>query len=884
MKKHLLACPFVLCFAVFAAAAEPTLKEARERWLHGNYAEAREQYEALARDAKLRAAATVGLSRALESEGEYDKALAVIEAALKDSPKDAGLHARRAEVLYLRGRWDEAEKAADVALDADKDQFTAHWVRARIYRDRGDMKKTDAECLWFVRVYNDKDITDPEQLLFIGLAAAEHARWKGIHDQFSDILTDVYGGAIKADKAYWPAEYQAGLLLLEKYNRPEALDAFDKALKINISAAEALAAKGVAALLKYEIKEAERLAEQALGVNPKLPEALRLRADVHLASGDTAAALKELTAARQVNPRDERTLGRIGACLVLQSKKDELAALTKEVEQFDAKPASFHFEMGERLEERRRFDEAEKCFRQAAQLRPHLPEPLNSLGQLYMRMGLEKEARETLDKAFKADPFNVRVSNLRKVLHHLEKYETLKTDHFELRYDPKNDTALAHYMAPYLEAIYTDLAAKFDYRPKGPILIEVFNNHEMFSGRTVALPDLHTIGACTGRMIAMTSPNGRGVPKPFNWGRVLRHEIVHIFNLEQTHFLVPHWLTEGLAVGNEGFARPPLWNQLLLERVPANKLMNLDNIDLGFIRPRDPEEWNLAYCQSQLYVDYLKSKYGPDVVGKLLAAYRDGLSTAEVIQRACGVGKETIEKGYREFLNETIKPLQGGKPAEKKQTLAELKEAYEKNNDLEAAAELALRFLQRDRVQARELAEKVLEQKKNHPKATYVLARLERLAGNVKRERSLLEDALRKDDPDPRVLLALGKIYYDANEIDKAAELFELGRKTEPLETSWLMQLARVYALKDDKAKLIAVLKDLMPSDPDDLQQRLRLTRLLLEQGQAAEAEKYARQAMEIDVRNKECRELLMKALQAQKKDAEADTIRKLPYNPAKDQ
>jgi cellulose synthase operon protein C len=881
MKKHLLACLFAVYLTALATAAEPTLKEARARWLHGNYGEAREQYEALAKDVKLRPAATVGLSRALESEGEYDQALQVVEAALKDSPKDAGLLARQAEVLYLRGRWDEAEKVANAAIDADKNQFLARWVRIQVYRDRGDLKKADAECKWFVRTYtrrdqNDDPIKSPEELLLVGLAGAENARWNNLADQFTFILQDVYADALKYDKDFWPAEYQAGMLLLEKYNRPEALASFDKALKINASAAEALAAKGVAALMRFEIQEAERLAEQALGINPKLPDALRLRADVHLSAGDAAAALKELEQARTVNPRDERTLGRIAACLVLQRKKEDLASLTREVEKFDAKPASFYFEMGQRLEDRQYFEEAQACFQKATALRPSVPDALNSLGQLYMRMGLEKEAGETLDKAAKADPFNVRVSNLRKVLRHLEKYETLKTDHFELRYDPKNDTALAHYMAPYLETIYADLAEKFHYRPKGPILIEVFNNHEMFSGRTTALPDLHTIGACTGKMVALASPNGRGIARPFNWGRVLRHEIVHIFNLEQTHYLVPHWLTEGLAVGNEGFARPPLWNQILLERVPAGKLLNLDNIELGFIRPRGPDEWNLAYCQSQLYVEYLKSKHGPAVVGELLAAYRDGLGTAEVIRRVCKVDKETLEKGYRAFLDETIKPLQQGKPVEKKRTMEELKAAYEKENDLGAAAELALRYLARDRVTARKIAEEVLERKKNHPKASYVLARLERLAGNVKQERTLLEGALNKDDPDPRILLALGKIYYDASDFDKAAEMFELGRKAEPFETSWLMQLARVYTQKDEKAKLIGILKDLLPTDPDELEQRLRLTRLLLEGGKYDEAEKYAREAMEIDVRNKECRELLVKALQGQKKDAEADRIREL--------
>src|SRR5262249_27892884 len=162
----------------------------------------------------------------------------------------------------------------------------------------------------------------------------------------------------------------------------------------------------------------------------------------------------------------------------------------------------------ERLEARRRYLEAEKHYQKAIELRPMLAEPRTSLGMLYMRLGREKEAAEILDKGFKADPSNIRVSNTLLVLKHLEKYETLTTEHYALKYDPKNDAALARYMAEYLEGIYADLAQKFNYRPQGPILVEMFNNHEKFSGRVVALPDLHTIGACTGRMMALVSPNG----------------------------------------------------------------------------------------------------------------------------------------------------------------------------------------------------------------------------------------------------------------------------------------------------------------------------------------------------------------------------------------
>src|SRR5205807_5061338 len=110
-------------------------------------------------------------------------------------------------------------------------------------------------------------------------------------------------------------------------------------------------------------------------------------------------------------------------------------------------------------------------------------------------------------------------------------------------------------------------------------------------------PDLHTIAACTGRVMAMVSPKGQGIRKPFNWGRVVRHELVHMFNLEQTEFQVPHWLTEGLAVKNEGFPRPAIWHRILAERAAADDLLTLDTITLAFVRPRSPSEWNLAYCQ-----------------------------------------------------------------------------------------------------------------------------------------------------------------------------------------------------------------------------------------------------------------------------------------------
>jgi tetratricopeptide (TPR) repeat protein len=880
MMRHLCVLLFILAFPALAAADGPSLKSARQRLLRGNIDEAIGQYQELAKDAKQKSAAAAGLSRCYEARGEYDKALAVVDDALKADAKALGLLSRRAELLYLRGRWDEAEKAAENALAVDKQSVRARWVRLQVWRDRGELAKVKPELPWFTRLYNDTDIKDADDLYALGMAVSEYTRWKkGLADQFQDILTELYGGALRIDKDFWPAEYQAGRLLLEKYNRPEALDAFNKALTINPNAPEPYIGKALMAIERLELREAEELLERALKSNPNHPEALRLRADLHLMAGDYPAAMKELDTARKVNPRDEETLGRVAACLFFQKKNADFDALAAEVTKHDRAPAVFYHELAERLEERRHYDDAEKFYQKAVALRPDMAWPLNSLGLLYMRMGQEKSARETLDKAFKLDPFNVRVSNTLKVLDVLDKYETLKTPHFAIRFDPKNDKAFAHYIAEYLEQIYADLAKQFGYSPKGPILVEVFKQHEMFSGRVVALPDLHTIGASTGRMFAMVSPNGTRGGKhmvPFNWARVLRHEMVHIFNLEQTHFLVPHWYTEGLAVINEGFPRPQPWNALLIRRVPTGELMNLDNVDLGFMRPRSPEDWHMAYCQSQLYVEYLKLKFGDKVVGELLAAYRDGLDTAAALDKVCKVDKAAFEKGYRAYLDEVVRGIKSRLP-EKAMSFTQLREAQRKNpEDADLKARLAEMYYSRDKAEARKLAKEVLAAKPNHALASYVMARLDEAAGDKEKALQELEAGLDRNNPEPKLLRELGKMYYNSSQFAKAGETAELGHKVEPYERQWLIELARVYAQTNDREKQIAVLKELVPTDADDFDNRKRLTKMLLEAGQNDEAERYGRQALEIDFRDKEAQELYEKALRAQNKKAEADHFREI--------
>lgn len=872
------------CLAGSLTAADPaTPTAARQRLLRGNTAEARELYAELAKEPAQRAAAAIGTSRCWECEGEYDKALSAIDDAIKTDAQNLDLLARRAELLHYRGRWDDALAAAGQVIEKQDDHFLARWVRAQINRDQGDLVKADAEFRWFVRTYTarnraGRDIKDPDQLLLIAQAGSENARWHQLNDQFQFILNEVYADALKLDADLWPAEYQAGLLLLEKYNKAEALAAFDKALKINPRAAEALFGKGLLAFQHFELKEAEQYAGRALEINPRLPEALRLAADIHIGAGEYARALVRLEKAREVNPRDEATLGRIAAVYLLaRDRAADFDRLSAEVQKFDAKPGRFYLELAARLDDRRWYDQAQGYYRKALELRPHLHAARNHLGLLAMRMGQETEARRLLEEAFKADVFNVRVANSIKVLRHLDKYETIQTAHFHLRFDPKTDAVLGRFMADSLEDIYKRLAEAYGYKPAGPILIEVFNSHEMFSGRVIATPDLHTVGASTGRMAAMVSPKGQGVKKAFNWGRVIRHELVHIFNLEQTQFQVPHWLTEGLAVENEGFPRPHVWVQVLSERAGDDTLLNLSTIDAAFIRPRSPDEWALAYCQAQLYAQYLSHAHGPKAVTEMLTAYRDGKSTPAAIRQVCGVEIDAFEKGYKAHVRGLVQKLKG-KPPEKAMTLAELEAARAKApDDADLTARLAEQYLKRRRNrEARELADTVLDTNAKHGLALYVKAQLLQNAGEEDLALRLLESAAAAEPPDPRVLRALGRLHFDAGRAEEAAALFEKGRAAEPTEPGWLDELAKVYKHLEENEKRLAVLQDLAPLNPDDIDIRREMAEAFVAAKKYPIAERWAREALEIDAGDAVAQSAFLMALEGQNKSDAAAKYRKI--------
>jgi Tfp pilus assembly protein PilF len=394
------------------------------------------------------------------------------------------------------------------------------------------------------------------------------------------------------------------------------------------------------------------------------------------------------------------------------------------------------------------------------------------------------------------------------------------------------------------------MTSRFGYAPPGRNKIEILKNHQWFSGRTVGLPFVPTVGACTGRVVALASP--RATKMPFNWARVLTHELVHVITLQQTEFNIPHWYTEALAVESEGYPRPQDWNRMLIERVPGrSKLLNLDTINLGFIRPNEPDDRQMAYCQAQLYARYMLKRFGDDALIKMLMAYRRGLTTDLAIAECFQVDKPDFEKAYLSYLDEVVKTIRTRVSEEKPIKFSELeRQVKEKPEDPDLNARMAYEhFARRDYKEARPFADKALKLKPHHPLASYVKARLLLSIGDDEENAvNILEPALDLKQPNERVIDLLAELKMKAGDLDEAEKLYELARKDDPAHTKWIAGLARVHLRQKKTTQFLNDLAMIAANDADDIAVRKALAERHLGAGDAAAAEKWANECLYIDV------------------------------------
>jgi tetratricopeptide (TPR) repeat protein len=556
----------------------------------------------------------------------------------------------RGQTLADMGQLTEAATvlAADVA--AHPNSIAAHYWLANVHERMDDIPRARAEYSWFIDKpqafldalkTNPRRFTDAAELTLIARAADRWAAISGAYQTNDSLHNTILNLFVRAydviDRQYWPAHVAAAEYFRSHDDDEHAMKELQAAITGNPNSIEAWVVRGKIALASFDFDSADQVISAIRQVDPHSIQADMLEARNLLQQRVPKEAMVSIQAALAQQPRNVEALGLLAATDALMLHDDQTAAVLKQVDDWYPTDALAYFEVAEQLAALRQYPRSAAMYKIAIQRAPWWTDAQNGLGLLYTQSGDEDLSRGVLEAAHVLDPFNVATTNYLKLLDEMATFTRKESAHFIVLYDASKDPIIPEYFNDYMESIYQDVCSNFQCEPKVKTIIEVFPTHESFSVRTTGSPWIGTVGASTGRVIAIVAPrSGQNTLGPFNWTQVLRHEFTHTVTLAATDNRITHWMTEGLAVGEE---RSPMrweWVPMLYTAVHDNALFSMDNLTWGFVRPKEPGDRQLAYAQSMWICQYIEEKHGHEAILKLLEQFRLGFSQDDAFPTVLG--------------------------------------------------------------------------------------------------------------------------------------------------------------------------------------------------------------------------------------------------------
>ena len=440
-----------------------------------------------------------------------------------------------------------------------------------------------------------------------------------------------------------------GELFLEKYERAEALKSFQLALQIDPRWTPAIV--GSAQTLSDDNPpQAIALAKRALEINPSSADAQIFLAGEAADANKHDDARRALDKALAVNPASLEAIALRAALSYVEDKPQEFETEAARALAIAPRYGEVYRVAGALAARNYRFDEAVELTRRALALDPANPNSQADLGSHLLRTGDEAGARVALEAAFKGDPFNRVTKNQLDVMDKVDKYVTVRDGDVVMRLDPKEAPVLREYAMALAKQALTTLAARYEFTPRGPILIEIFPKQDDFAVRTLGLPGMvGALGVCFGRVVAMDSPNA-GPRGEFQWEATLWHELAHVITLQMSNQRVPRWLTEGISVYEEKKARAE-WGRgmdvTFAGMLNRGETLKLKDLNSAFTNPKTI---SLAYYQASLLVEHIVNAYGDAGLRKLVRAYARGIDTDAALKVALDTDFEQMQAGFDQMI------------------------------------------------------------------------------------------------------------------------------------------------------------------------------------------------------------------------------------------
>jgi len=563
-------------------------------------------------------------------EGRFDEADATLD---KLDVRDPAVAAIKARSLIARGRYADAE----TLLRPIVSRAPASEAALELGLLQQMLGRNDAAAI-LERVAAQADTSrDAQEIARAGRALRALGRFKEANAAYRDAAGDAPGDA--AIQAAW------GDLFLEKYNRPEALRSYQMALQADPRWVPALVGSA-RALSDDNPPQAVALAKRALELNPSSVDAYIFLAGEATDAGKHDEAVEAIDKALAVNPSSLEARALRGAIAYIKDKPQEFEAEAAKTLAIAPSYGDVYRIAGELAAHNYRFDEAVELTRRALTLDGQNPRTLGDLGVQLLRTGDEPAARSALDASFKTDPYNTLTYNLLQMMDTLEKFVTVRDGDVVMRLHADEAAVLQEYAMPLAKQALSTLAARYEFTPRGPILVEIFPKHDDFAVRTVGLPGMiGALGVCFGRVVTMDSPRARP-PGEFQWEATLWHELAHVVTLQMSNQRVPRWLTEGISVYEEKKARAEWGREMdlafagMLNRGETLKLRDLNS---AF---QSPKTISLAYFQASLLVEHIVNTYGDAGLRKLIRSYAQGIDTDQALKTVLNTNFDELQVGF----------------------------------------------------------------------------------------------------------------------------------------------------------------------------------------------------------------------------------------------
>jgi Tfp pilus assembly protein PilF len=460
-----------------------------------------------------------------------------------------------------------------------------------------------------------------------------------------------------------------GRLFLDKYQNPEALKSFQTVIKADPEWAPGHA--GVARVLADENPPAAAAAAtRALEIDPQLVDAHLMLAELDLNNSREDEARKRLDTALGINPSHLEARSWIAAIAYVGDDRPAFEAEVKRVLAISPGHGDVYRVAADLAARNYRFDEAVALARQAIALDPSNTKAYGDLGMHLMRTGDEAEARRALERSFSDDSYDRITFNLLQLLDTIDKFVVEKSGDLIVKLHPDEAPVLREYLIPLAHEALKTLSAKYQFTPKGPLLIEVFPVHDDFAVRTLGLPGMiGALGACFGRVVTMDSPKAKD-PGTFSWQATLWHELAHVITLQLSNQRVPRWLTEGISGYEESQARAEWGRDLEVPFAMAlqrGEILKLKDLNAGFTRG---DTIGMAYYEAALLVEHIVASRGQASLRNVLVAFGEGLEGDAALTKGLGVSMDQLQATFDDALKvrfgkimSALRPTREGKPA-----------------------------------------------------------------------------------------------------------------------------------------------------------------------------------------------------------------------------